>query len=142
MPAPTAPNVERLTRDQLDALPMGAVVRFLDDPGRRHVVAFKSGERVRGVDYTRWLLSDGGVFLSAVALADAGAVLHDPVPPVVDETALAAALGDVWDEGNAAGLDGWTGPGRGSLDVDQYAVIARERAVRRALARLQGRERS
>jgi hypothetical protein len=58
-----------------------------------------------------------------------------PAPPVVDETALAAALGDVWDDGNAKGLDGWTGPGRGE-PFDQHAVISREKAVDAALTRL------
>lgn len=137
-PAPAASNVERLTKEQLDALPMGAVVRFLDDPGRRHVVAFKSGERVRGVDYTRWLLSDGGVFLSAVALADAGAVLHDPAPPVVDETtpaavstaALAAEL--VRRVGEACPCRRWS-TYMGAYDADGYTV--RCHGCLRAIAR-------
>jgi hypothetical protein len=122
------------------------VIRFLDDPGRRHVVAFKGREDGCACERrrSRWFMSDGGVFSSDV-LADIGAVLLDltvqpvPAPHALDETALAAVLGDAWDAGNAAGLDGWTGPGRGSLDVDQYAVIARERAVDAALTRLQGR---
>ena len=84
MSAPASPSVTRLTTEQLDALPVGAVVRFLDDPGRRHVVAFK--ERCGcGCAQLRWLLSDGGAFSSSDALADIGAVLHDPAPPVSDE---------------------------------------------------------
>ncbi|MFD6093995.1 hypothetical protein ACFWGN_17915 [Oerskovia sp. NPDC060338] len=66
-----------------------------------------------------------------------------PAPPVVDETsdpalslaALAAVLGDVWDDGNAVGLDGWVGPGRGEA-VDEHAVLRRARAVENALGAL------
>lgn len=56
-----------------------------------------------------------------------------PAPPVVDET----TLGDLWDDGNAVGLDGWVGPGRGE-PVDDHAVNRREQAVYAALARLRG----
>lgn len=63
-----------------------------------------------------------------------------PALPVVDEAALAAALGDLWDDGNTKGLDGWIGRDRGEGDVDQYAVMARKKAIDAVLARLQGRE--
>ena len=41
-------------------------------------------------------------------------------------------IGEAWDDGNAAGLDGWTGPGRGSGEVDREAQHARTRMVHRA----------
>ena len=50
-----------------------------------------------------------------------------------EDVDLTAVIAGVWDDGNAVGLDGWTGPERGSDEVDDYAVRARERAVRRAL---------
>ena len=37
-----------------------------------------------------------------------------------------------WDDGNAVGLDGWVGPGRGSGEVDPEAARARERVIRQA----------
>ncbi|PKV80878.1 hypothetical protein [Nocardia fluminea] len=46
-----------------------------------------------------------------------------------DRDILATALGDAWDDGNATGLDGWTGPGRGAGDVDDEAVRARRREI-------------
>ena len=45
---------------------------------------------------------------------------------------LVGALGDAWDDGNATGLDGWVGPGRGA-EVDQEAIHIRDRFIRRAL---------
>lgn len=39
------------------------------------------------------------------------------------------ALIAVWDDGNAVGLDGWVGPGRGTEPVDDYAIYARDRAI-------------
>lgn len=50
-----------------------------------------------------------------------------------EDVDLTAVIGGVWDDGNGAGLDGWTGPGRGAGEVDHEAVRRRERAVRRAL---------
>lgn len=44
-----------------------------------------------------------------------------------------AALGDAWDDGNAAGLDGWIGPGRGAGEVDDEAVYRRNRFLARYL---------
>ena len=37
-----------------------------------------------------------------------------------------------WDDGNAVGLDGWVGPGRGSGEVDPEATRARARVIRQA----------
>lgn len=46
-------------------------------------------------------------------------------------TARSAALFEAaWDEGNAMGLDGWTGPKRGT-EPDEYATVRRERTVDR-----------
>lgn len=45
-------------------------------------------------------------------------------------------LGDIWDDGNAVGLDGWVGPGRGTEPIDDYAVQARERAIEKFAAAL------
>lgn len=42
---------------------------------------------------------------------------------------IAAVLGEVWDDGNCTGLDGWIGPGRGAGEVDDHAVHARDRAI-------------
>jgi hypothetical protein len=42
---------------------------------------------------------------------------------------LAAAAGEVWDDGNATGLDGWVGPGRGTEPIDGYAEQRRARSV-------------
>ena len=39
------------------------------------------------------------------------------------------ALGNIWDDGNAAGLDGWVGPGRGAGEVDDEAIRSRDRAI-------------
>lgn len=49
-------------------------------------------------------------------------------------------LEDLWDDGNAVGLDGWVGPGRGSGEVDDEAIRARRRAVEKALAKLAERD--
>ena len=45
----------------------------------------------------------------------------------------------VWDEGNATGLDGWIGPGRGAGEVDGHAVAIRQRATHAALERILNR---
>lgn len=42
----------------------------------------------------------------------------------------------VWDDGNASGLDGWIGPGRGAGEVDEYAVQQRHRDTHSALDRI------
>lgn len=42
---------------------------------------------------------------------------------------LSDALGTAWDDGNATGLDGWTGPGRGTLPIDDQAVRNRDRCL-------------
>lgn len=46
---------------------------------------------------------------------------------------LRDALGDAWDDGNAAGLDGWVGPGRGAGDVDDEALFRRDRFLNKHL---------
>lgn len=43
-----------------------------------------------------------------------------------------------WDEGNAMGLDGWTGPERGS-EPDQHAIDRREKTVDRLVDDLRAR---
>lgn len=43
------------------------------------------------------------------------------------------ALGMAWDDGNATGLDGWVGPGRGT-EPDPEGIDARERYLDRVLA--------
>ncbi|MDQ0102313.1 hypothetical protein J2T10_001959 [Paenarthrobacter nicotinovorans] len=45
---------------------------------------------------------------------------------------LVEVLENVWDNGNATGLDGWVGPGRGTLTVDDHAVSTREKDVTKA----------
>lgn len=57
-------------------------------------------------------------------------------PSAVERTALERAFGHVWDQGNAAGLDGWTGPGRGAGEVDDEAIRLRQRDVDHCLALL------
>jgi len=64
------------------------------------------------------------------ALAEIIAVLEASKPTVVDRE----ALGEAWDDGNAAGLDGYIGPGRGAGDVDPEAVFARERVLNKLTA--------
>lgn len=44
------------------------------------------------------------------------------------------ALGAAWDDGNAVGLDGWVGPGRGTEPVDDHAVQKREETVAKLAA--------
>lgn len=48
---------------------------------------------------------------------------------------IATRLESAWDDGNATGLDGWTGPGRGS-EPDDYAIRLRERTVDRLSAEI------
>ena len=55
------------------------------------------------------------------------------IPVEVRYSTLARALEDVWDDGNAADLDGWIGPGRGAGEIDDEAVRCRERIITRAL---------
>ena len=49
---------------------------------------------------------------------------------------VAEVLEELWDLGNASGLDGWIGPGRGAGEVDDYAVETRRRDVENAAAAL------
>ena len=66
----------------------------------------------------------------------------EAVAPAIAAQALRSVLDmrhdfeAVWDDGNAVGLDGWTGPGRGSGEIDDYAIRARERAVNRLEAHI------
>jgi hypothetical protein len=45
---------------------------------------------------------------------------------------LAALVAEAWDDGNATGLDGYVGPGRGAGEVDPEAVYARDRILAKA----------
>ncbi|MFE3052313.1 hypothetical protein [Nocardia sp. NPDC059239] len=54
------------------------------------------------------------------------------------DNTIRALLEDAWDDGNAAGLDGWVGPGRGTEPVDEDAILRRGRATKNALANLEG----
>ncbi|MFD6093667.1 hypothetical protein ACFWGN_16235 [Oerskovia sp. NPDC060338] len=72
--------------------------------------------------------------------ADAAFARFLAILPAPTAAADEATLGDLWDDGNAVGLDGWVGPGRGE-DVDEHAVDRREKAVYDALARLRGEAR-
>lgn len=47
---------------------------------------------------------------------------------------LTGILEDLWDGGNATGLDGWIGPGRGAGEVDDQAIWDRDRDVKKALS--------
>ncbi|QFP97026.1 hypothetical protein SEA_SUERTE_55 [Gordonia phage Suerte] len=49
--------------------------------------------------------------------------------------ALLALLDEAWDDGNASGLDGWVGPGRGAGEIDDEAVRSRRRSTERLLSR-------
>ncbi|QIK83092.1 hypothetical protein [Sanguibacter sp. HDW7] len=74
-----------------------------------------------------------GAHLAVYRLCGLVAGLGSPPPATREDVDLTAVLGRVWDDGNGAGLDGWTGPGRGAGEVDDEAVRIRDRAVRRAL---------
>lgn len=50
--------------------------------------------------------------------------------------ALEDLVAEAWDDGNATGLDGYVGPGRGAGDVDPEAVRARDRILAKAADRL------
>ena len=50
----------------------------------------------------------------------------------IDRNTLEWLLEDAWDAGNAAGLDGWSGPGREG-ETDKEAVYQRERDVAKLL---------
>lgn len=49
---------------------------------------------------------------------------------------LPALLDEAWDDGNATGLDGWVGPGRGAGEVDDYAISQRKSSTDRLAARI------
>lgn len=50
----------------------------------------------------------------------------------------ASLFESAWDDGNAMGLDGWTGPERGT-EPDDHAVTRRERLVDRLVDELRDR---
>lgn len=52
--------------------------------------------------------------------------------------AVEALVGEVWDDGNATGLDGWVGPGRGTAPVDDEAIDYRQRAIDKIRAAITG----
>ncbi|UTT53789.1 hypothetical protein [Microbacterium maritypicum] len=56
----------------------------------------------------------------------AAEVVEKALTPTDDERRI---LGDIWDDGNAVGLDGWVGPGRGTEPIDDHAVYKREIAI-------------
>ena len=64
-------------------------------------------------------------------------IWHDALPPAEVGSLARAGLGRLlevaWDEGNATGLDGWVGPGRGAGAIDPEAVQARTRTVNKLL---------
>ncbi|WP_336642811.1 hypothetical protein [Microbacterium sp. MMO-113] len=64
-------------------------------------------------------------------------VVGEAHTPTDDERRV---LGDVWDDGNALGLDGWVGPGRGTEPIDDHAVQARNRAIDKYAAALRRSE--
>jgi hypothetical protein len=53
-----------------------------------------------------------------------------------DPARIERALIEAWDDGNATGLDGYAGPGRGAGDIDAEAVYNRDRVIRKVLAEL------
>lgn len=89
--------------------------RILDDDDMRLDYGF-TPKRV--LDYDRWLTAhDARVRAEAGAQAWRMAAIRS-----------APLLEAAWDEGNAMGLDGWTGPGRGE-DPDDHAIQRRRRTV-------------
>jgi len=76
-------------------------------------------------------IGDKGARIIALRAAIDG--LQDAQRPLLG---IEAALEYAWDDGNASGLDGWTGPGRGAGEVDQQAIYNRDRAIRTALEKL------
>jgi hypothetical protein len=49
---------------------------------------------------------------------------------------LRDALEEVWDDGNACGLDGYVGPGRGTEPIDNEAIYQRDRVIDKVMQRL------
>lgn len=86
------------------------------------------GNPVEPADLPRWAPPES----EARSQEGAGTMTHRPTREQV--------LEDLWDDGNAVGLDGWVGPGRGSGEVDDEAIRARRRAVEKALAKLAERD--
>ncbi len=89
----------------------------------------EEGNRVgRLQDQLRAACAEGADALARVAELEAAQ--RPPLGRIED------ALIEAWDDGNATGLDGWTGPGRGSAEVDSQAVYNRDRVVRKVLDEL------
>lgn len=55
----------------------------------------------------------------------------------MNDTTLRDAIEGAWDDGNAMGLDGWVGPGRGEMP-DDHAINERRRCVHKAVALIAG----
>ena len=68
---------------------------------------------------------------SRAGIRAALAVFQKARTPTDDER---EALGAAWDDGNAVGLDGWVGPGRGTEPVDDHAIQKREETVAKLAA--------
>lgn len=79
-----------------------------------------------------------GEFAYAVASGNAHRLVR--ADDVATRAAIrsAALFESAWDEGNAMGLDGWTGPERGE-EPDQHAIDRRERTVDRLVDELRAR---
>lgn len=60
---------------------------------------------------------------------------------VASRHGLRGALESSWDDGNAKGLDGWVGPGRGT-EPDDEAIRDRERYVEKTLETFRAKEES
>lgn len=61
-------------------------------------------------------------------------VQGEPSDALIEEAL--AWIGRAWDDGNASGLDGWIGPGRGAGMVDREAQHARTRMIHKTEAAL------
>ncbi|WP_433716866.1 hypothetical protein ACQP2U_43770 (plasmid) [Nocardia sp. CA-084685] len=122
-----------------EVIALRARVTELEASARRLPVGFIVAERYRDGG---WMIAyDGAPWPDrASARNDLPALPGDwRVLTVYDETgarrvaalhaaALEESLGRAWDAGNAAGLDGWIGPGRGE-QVDEEALRYRERDI-------------
>lgn len=51
----------------------------------------------------------------------------------MSDQSLREALEEAWDDGNATGLDGYVGPGRGTEPVDAEAIYRRDRVINKLL---------
>jgi hypothetical protein len=101
------------------------------DVAHDHLVDARQATNDRAIDFAKKLI---GGYAENTA---------EPVPPNLDRPQVVGLikgeLGRVWDDGNATGLDGWIGPGRGAGEVDAYAESQRERDTNGALDRILAR---